>query len=248
MNKGGLFRMDKSLVKGIFIEENKHRFLCTVNIGGQQELCHTSSSSKLSHFISLNGREVLLTKNSGKNNRTKYTLFAVKTEIGYALLNLEYINKLLFQEFNKGKNLHVGLSDIYPEKKINDNLKVDFFIDGESQILIEAKGILTEDQSSKFPAMRVKRAEKQLLEFEKLLKEGISVYYYIVLMNSTINTIELDVDNKEFLQPFMRCIKKGMKLFVYKTLWKEDFALEREYEVETKLRNLLISKLDLERL
>lgn len=234
--------MNRVYVKGIFIEEAKKRFLCSVKIDGNQELCYIASSSKLSHFICLQGREVLLKKNIGSNNRTKYTLYAVKTENGFALLNLVHINKLLLQEFNKSESMYSNLGKIYPEKKINDTLKVDFLIEGDKVILIEAKGVLTEDQTAKFPAMRVTRAEKQLLQFEKLLKKGIDIHYYLVLMDAEIKSVELDLDNKEFIQPFKRCIRKGMKLYIYRTVWQEEFTITRDYELEANLNKSILLK------
>jgi len=232
--------MNKLLVKGIFIEEAKGRFLCTVNIDGRQELCYVSSSSKLSHFIYLKGREVLLTENKGSNIRTKYTLYAVKTEEGYALLNLTYINEILLCEFNKAGSLYSNGGKIYPEKKINDTLKVDFFIEGKKDIIIEAKGILTEEQTAKFPAMRVLRAERQLLQFEKFLNKEIDIHYYLILMNAAIKAIQIDVDYKEFKQPFKRCIKNGMQLYVYKAIWQKEFQIVRDHKLEQELMKSIV--------
>lgn len=224
--------MNRQVVEGIFIKETKSRFLCIVDINGSNELCYISSSSKLRHFINLSGRKVLLSLNTGKNNKTKYTLYAVKTEDGYALLNLVYINKLLLFEFDSPRNFYTDSSNIFPEKKINETLKVDFYIQGEKDIIIEAKGILSEEKNVKFPAMRVARAEKQLLQFENLLKQGVEIHYYIVLMNAAIKSIELDIEYEEFKNTFIKCIKKGMKLFVYKAIWQNEFIIKRDLRIE----------------
>ena len=55
---------------GIFLRENKNRFLCEVFIDGAIEICYTSSSSKLKHFITLENKEVILIPNIGKKTRT----------------------------------------------------------------------------------------------------------------------------------------------------------------------------------
>lgn len=232
--------MNSELIRGIFIEEAKGRFLCTVNIDGMEEPCYVSSSSKLSHFISLNGREVLVTRNTSSKSRTRYTLFAVKTEEGYALLNLVYINKLLFLEFSKPSHMYSSIGKIHPEKKINDTIKVDFFIYGEKDIVVEAKGILAEEDVASFPAMKIVRAESQLLQYEKLLKKGLDVHYYIVLMNAAIKDLKLDMNYKEFMKPFKRCIKKGMKLYIYKVIWNNEFTLIREHWLEKKINQSMI--------
>lgn len=45
---------------GIFKTEIKNRFLCTVNVDGIDTLCYIPSSCRLSNFINMNGRGVLL--------------------------------------------------------------------------------------------------------------------------------------------------------------------------------------------
>jgi len=223
--------------QGIFIEECKHRFLGVVEVEGTEELCHICSSSKLERFISLKGREVLLTQNIGKNSRTRYTLYAVKTEEGFVLLNLNYVNKILFQEFSKSENLYSKAGEIFCEKKISNKLKADFFIDGARKIIIEAKGIISEEKTALLPSMRVDRAVRQLKQFELLLKKGFDVHYYVVLLSNNITRIELDKGNKEFYRIFRRCIKKGMSIFVYRTMWNGDVcAVEPSSYMEESLR------------
>ena len=52
---------------GVFLEECKNRFLCKVLIDEKIEECYLSCSCKLSHFVNLKNRKVLLEKNKGKN-------------------------------------------------------------------------------------------------------------------------------------------------------------------------------------
>ena len=120
-------------------------------------MCYVSSSLKLAPFIDLRGKEVLLTKNKGTGKRTKYTLYAIKTKESQILLNLSFVNKLLFTELSKLEGPYLGSSQIFSEKKTSENLKSDFYIEGEKKIIVEAKGIISLNEVALFPAMKVER-------------------------------------------------------------------------------------------
>jgi DNA-binding sugar fermentation-stimulating protein len=226
--------MQMELISGIFIEECKSRFLCKVDINGQCELCYVSSSSKLAPFIELKGKEVVLIKNISTTSKTKYTLQAVKNETGYILLNLSFINRLLGEEFKRPESLYSVADRILSEKTISEGLKVDFFIEGKQDVVIEAKGIISNAGGACLPAMRVDRAVNQLKCFQKLLKKGISVHYYFVLMNPLINNLKLDKTKMEFYKLFRSCLKNGMQVFIYKVVWNEDnIYLARDKSIET---------------
>ncbi|CQR72618.1 Sugar/maltose fermentation stimulation protein homolog [Sporomusa ovata] len=213
--------MADNFVNGVFLEECKHRFLCKVDVNGQEELCYIASSSKLAHFIDLTGREVLLTPNTNKS-KTRYTIHAVKTSAGYILLNLAFVNKILQKEFNKSKSIYHEAQNISAEKTLPGELKVDFLIDGNPTIVVEAKAIISGTTIAYVPAMKVKRAVVQLTKLNKLLRMGYSVHYYFVLLSPTLECLQLDKGNKEFYQEFTKCIENGMRVFVYKTVWKEN--------------------------
>ncbi|NLL06147.1 MAG: DNA/RNA nuclease SfsA [Clostridiaceae bacterium] len=228
--------MNIELESGIFIEECKSRFLCKVFIKEQEELCYVSSSLKLAPFIDLRGKEVLLTKNKGTGKRTKYTLYAIKTKESQILLNLSFVNKLLFTELSKLEGPYLGSSQIFSEKKISENLKSDFYIEGEKKIIVEAKGIISLNEVALFPAMKVERAVVQLKEFQKLLKKGFSVHYCLVLMNPAIKSIKLDKSKVDFYKGYRNCIKKGMQIFVYEVVGQKDnIFLRRNPIIEDSL-------------
>jgi len=216
--------MSNEFIAGVFVEECRKRFLCKVEIQGQEELCYISSSSKLAPFIELVGREVLLTKNIGDRNKTNYTVHAVKTCEGYVLLNLSFVNKLLLIEFNKPESIYSGLNTIYREKKIINSLRADFVIEGKQKIIVEAKGIITEKITGYLPSMTVIRAVKQLEAFNQLLREGYCVHYYVVLMNPGTRDLKLNKEILEFHRLFKRCMKKGMQVFVYRVKWDNEFC------------------------
>ena len=61
-------------VYGTFQAEIKNRFLCSVNIGGKDAVCYIPSSCRLSNFIDMTGRTVLLRPIETPNTRTAYLL------------------------------------------------------------------------------------------------------------------------------------------------------------------------------
>lgn len=211
--------MYREFEKGLFIEECKCRFLCKVWVKGIEELCYVSSSSKLRYFIELKNKEVVLKINTTSKSKTKYTLFAVKDDVGYILLDLVYVNKLLHNEFIKPISIYFG-NTIYCEKVI-ENLRSDFYIDGKNKVFIEAKGIITKESTAYFPSMVLKRAINQLKVMRDLLAKGYKVHYYLVLMSPQIDLLLPNRKYVEYYNNMKLCLENGMQLFVYKIAWND---------------------------
>ena len=52
-------------------------------------------------------------------------------------------------------------------------------------------------------------------------------------MNPLINHLKLDKTKVEFYKLFRNCLKKGMRLFIYKAVWDEErCSVVRNYEAE----------------
>lgn len=228
--------MIEQFLKGIFIEECKNRFLCKVLINGSEELCYVSSSSKLERFINLVGREVILINNGGKATRTKYTLHAVFTCRGPILLNLGFINKIIYEKFMSEQSPYYKKGNIFREKKLSQKLKTDFYLEGNINIIIEAKGLISEVETVEIPSMKVERAIVQLLEFIYFLKKGYKVHYCIVIMSPTVHTLQLGSDNTKFNKLFNICIELGMELFIYSIKWNKYNCYIEE---ATDIKNLI---------
>ena len=82
---------------GIFIKEAKERFIGYVKIGSQIEECYISSSSHLNKLINLINKKVLLIKKKKKNLRTKYTVQAVVDKNNTILVNLNFVNSIVYE-------------------------------------------------------------------------------------------------------------------------------------------------------
>lgn len=152
--------------EAVFIRESRQRFLCTVLLENEEIECYVSSSSKLSQYINLENFRVLLSKNKASKLRTLYTLEAAEISRGnYVYLNLNKVNQL-FENYlvNNG----ILERSIYREKKVSDNLKVDFYLD--MQGYYEIKALLNGTDEIEFPDTSSNRLQRQLSEYIKHFK------------------------------------------------------------------------------
>lgn len=58
---------ENRLITGVFKTELKNRFLCTVCVDGVDVICYIPSSCRLSNFIDLSGKTVLLKPNQSRS-------------------------------------------------------------------------------------------------------------------------------------------------------------------------------------
>ncbi len=91
----------KGILEGIFVHEEKTRFLCTVEIKGKQELCYVPSSCKLGGLIQLEGETVWLKPIQSKKSELDYCVYAVKKKQGWVLLNLADTNRIFEEQLSR---------------------------------------------------------------------------------------------------------------------------------------------------
>lgn len=205
------------MVRGIFKEESNRRFIAIIEVNGKLEECYMASSSKLNKLYNLQDKEVFLEKNIGKNTRTKYVVQALKDNNDYIWLNLKELNKLYYKQI-----LENNLS-IISEKKINNNLRIDFF-DKAQKELIEVKGILSQNSSATFPSFETERFYRQLKEIYEWKNKKRLV---IILMNPNIKEIKLNKEYIEIYDQLIKCIKNNLKIEIYKMVFDKEFKLEK---------------------
>lgn len=198
--------MNLTTIEGTFLEESSNRFLCKVLINNTIEECYVPSSSKLSNYIKLKNKKVLLTTNMNPKARTKYSLFAVKYYNKYILLNLNLVNKLLL-------NYLIG-NDVNHSFKCEHRIekyKCDIFFPDYKHI-IEAKGIICTTKTCVFPLVSSDRSINQLKEISNLLKQGYKASYYLVSLSPIVKSINLNKED-EFTNLIYECINQGMYLY-----------------------------------
>lgn len=195
------------LAEGIFIEESKNRFLCSVLIKEMIYECYVPSASKLRNYLNMKNKKVLLLKNNKNNLRTKYSIFAVKYYNKYIILNMSVINKIL-EEYLREKYTFRSIE----REKYFHGYKSDLLVLGEIPIMIEAKGIISAKREIKFPTVYCQRAIDQLKKIRKLLIEGYKVEYYIISLSPTVKVVKIndDLKFKEYTDLLISCIDLGM--------------------------------------
>ena len=196
-------------VYGTFQAEIKNRFLCSVNIGGKDAVCYIPSSCRLSNFIDMTGRTVLLRPIETPNTRNAYAVYAVKYRKGFILLNLAQTNRVIEAQIRRRYFSFLGVrKKISHEYKIG-NYKADLFIH-DTNTLIEIKSTLSFSKKSTFPTVYSERAVKQLTEISRLLDEGYRACYILVSLNPSVKEITINSEIEDYYKEFMKCIEKGM--------------------------------------
>lgn len=202
------FGMMDQFIKGVFIREEKNRFLCTVSINGDDTLCYIPSSCRFENFIDLPGSQVLLKPINNPSSRTKYMVCAVKHKQSFILLNTGYANSTIASNLSSRRFSFLGERKVFrKEYKIGD-YKADLFIP-DSHSLIEIKSVISTDKSAIFPTVFSERANVQLTKILALIKDGYKAYYFLVALNPYVKDITISNDNP-YNSLFKSCLDAGM--------------------------------------
>ena len=199
----------KGYVYGTFRSDIKNRFLCSVNIDGKNVICYIPSSCRLSNFIDMTGRTVLLKPIETPNARTSYAVYAVKYRKSFILLNLAQTNRIVEAQIGRRYFSFLGArKKISREYKIG-NYKTDLFIH-DTNTLIEIKSTLSFSKESVFPTVYSERAVKQLKAISYLLNEGYHACYVLAALNPGVKEIVINSEVEDYYKAFMECVEKGM--------------------------------------
>ena len=196
-------------VQGVFKCEIKNRFLCQVNVAGNDVICYIPSSCRLSNYFDITDRNVLLKPVKDKNARTKYSVYAVEHEKNYILLNLSQSNRVIENQINRRYFSFLGKRKNVIREAVIAGYKSDLFVK-DTNTIIEIKSILSFDKETKFPSMYSKRALQQLSDISELLDKGYNVCYIFVSLNSNVKSLVIDVTKTNYYDLFSKCIEKGM--------------------------------------
>ncbi|MGF7031242.1 DNA-binding sugar fermentation-stimulating protein [Paenibacillus mucilaginosus] len=205
------------LKNGVFVEESKNRFLCTVLIDNELCECYVPSSSRIENYLRLKGREVLLTENKGTNKRTKFSLFAVKYYNKYILINLNMINQIVEAMIIENKIKYLTGTRLKREQTI-DGYKTDILLENDrtnENTIIEIKGIISAFREAKFPSVFSERAIVQLQKIKELLQRGHKVVYLIVSLSPIVKKIILDSNFSQYHSLLNECVELGMQLMAF---------------------------------
>ena len=218
-----------AFVFGTFKEELKNRFLCSVIIGDQEEICYIPSSCRISNFINPTDKPVILKPTISKSTRTRYSLYAVKLHGRYILLNLSQPNKLIGEQLNRRYFSFLGKRKNIKTEIVIEGYKADLFVE-DTNTIIEIKSIISLDRIALFPSVYSERAINQLYELYSLLQKDYNVLYLYISLNPTVKGIYIDNNMTEYKKIFNECLQKGMSSDAFA------IALNNQLQPEIKKR------------
>ncbi|NLX69022.1 MAG: hypothetical protein GXZ12_06305 [Clostridiaceae bacterium] len=223
--------MKCKFIEAKFLRELKGRFLCEIDIDGNIELAHVPNSAKLSKYIEIEDKNVLVVKNENPKAKTRYQLCAVETDDNHwIMVNLNLLNKIIAEYYeDNGCN-------VQKERILSDTYKSDLLIKDKNgeQIVCEVKGIIANTKDVIFPMYSGERTVRQLEYFRRLLKtQRFSVKYVFVLLDNNIEVIYADKLNKEFVKHMRYCIKKQMQIEFFEVEIQDD-SISAKKTVEKK--------------
>jgi len=203
--------------EGVFIKELSNRFLCEVEISGRTALCYVPSSCRLSNFMCLDNKKVLVVKNTSKSAKTEYALFAVKHKRNYILLNTSLANQIIEQQIGSKKFSFLGIrKNIYREKLV-EGYKTDIFI-SDTNTILEIKSMISTENTANFLTIYSERVCSQLKKIQNLLIQGYTVYLIIVSLSESVKEINIP-KNTYYYDELKKCMNLGMKLLAYSSVF-----------------------------
>ena len=205
--------LEQNFKHGIFKEELKNRFLCRVEVDAEDTLCYIPASCRLSNFIDLTGREVLVSPVLSSDARTKYSVYALLGDNGFILLNMSKANEVVANSISSRRFSYLGKRTHLRKEYTVGGYKSDLFIE-DTETVVEIKSILSfaKDKVARFPSVYSQRAIEQLRKLSCLLDAGYNVSYIFVSLNPRIKWLAINEEIAEYRDAFRCCIKKGMKV------------------------------------
>lgn len=203
--------LEQAFKHGIFKAELKNRFLCLVEIDGEDTLCYIPSSCRFSNFIDLAGREVLVSPVVSPDARTRYSVYALSGRNGFILLNMSKANDAVASSINSRRFSYLGKRTLVRREHKIDDYKSDLYIE-DTKTVVEIKSILSfaKSKEARFPSVYSQRAIDQLMKLRFLLDEGYRVSYIFVSLNPSIKQLAINKEIEEYRNAFNCCIEKGM--------------------------------------
>ncbi len=200
--------IEGEITNGIFLREIKNRFRCAVEVNGEEKICYVASSSRLSNFVDLVGKEVLLIPSGKMANVTDYTLLAVKRRNSHTILLLSLANEVLSEQLQRRMFSFLGSRKRVLREKTVAGYKADLYIE-DTGTLIEVKTILSDQKCAVFPAVFSERTIKQLRHIKKLLNDGYRCCLVFAVLSPSVKKVIID-RNCEIHDLLLECIGEGL--------------------------------------
>lgn len=217
-------------VVGTFKKELKNRFLCEVQIEGEDVVCYVPSSCHLSNFLQLEGKKVLLVPTQTLKSRTPYALFAVPYKRNYIVLNTSMANRVIESSIQGKRFSYLGKRKGGIKEHTIDGYKADLYIPS-TKTIVEVKSVISLSDNAKFPTVYSERTIKQLNQIYQLLHKGYKVCFVIVSLHPYVKNLLID-KNSEFYFELNKCLGAGLIIKAYTSRLKNDvLSIDKEIEI-----------------
>ena len=200
---------DQQLIYGVFVAEEKNRFVCRVVVDSEEIECYVPSSCRLEKLIDLEGCQVALRPNKSQKARTHYTLYAVKKGKNLLLIDQTEPNRIVERDLNSRRFSFLGSRTYILHERTVNGYKSDLFLP-ETNTIIEIKSLLSFESRATFPNVLPQRGMRQLEQIRSLLENGFRVCYLLVSLNPRVKEIYVDNKYAAFYSEFQKCIDSGM--------------------------------------
>ncbi len=201
--------LDQQLLYGVFVAEEKNRFVCRVIVDSEEIECYVPSSCRLEKLINLEGCQVALRPNKSQNSRTRYALYAVKKGKDLILVDQTEPNRIVERNLNSRRFSFLGSRTCILHERVVNGYKSDLFLP-ETNTIIEIKSILSFERKATFPNVFPQRGVRQLNQIRSLLENGFRVCYLLVSLNPRVKEIYVENKYAAFYSEFQKCIDSGM--------------------------------------
>lgn len=199
----------QKLSQGIFKKELNNRFLCLVELEGEDTLCYIPSSCKLSNFVDLRNKPVLLSPVESSTAKTKYSVYALCVRNTQILLNLSKANYAIEKSIRNRRFSDLGKRTIIKKEYTIEGYKSDLYIE-DTKTVIEIKTVLSFNTEALFPSVYSKRAIDQLASISILLDRGYKACYIIASLNPRTKRLMINQEIEDYQEVFKLCVEKGM--------------------------------------
>lgn len=200
---------ESEIIYGVFKYEIKNRFLCSVEINGEEVVCYVPSSCRLSNFLNMTDRKVMLKSVKNPDARTSYALYAVKYGKSFVPINLSDSNRVVEQQIYRRYFSFLGKRrQVEREKKIS-SYRCDLYV-RDTNTIIEIKSFLSFSGTAIFPSVYSERAIKQLKQISRLLSEGYRVCFILISLCTKVKKVSINSEIEDFYSLFLECVSKGM--------------------------------------
>lgn len=219
------------LEEGIFIREEKHRFLGFGQFDGYSDYFYISSPSKIGNYVNLNNTVIITRNTSNPKNKLKKVLVAYKDKTDYVFLELGMLNRMFYEKIIT--NWKYPITFFKKEYKVTSNFKADFII---NNTVIEIKSILTEADLTFFPNNNARRILKQIDEIHFLLDNNIPVNLILIVLNRKTKDIMLNPKFIKFNTTLFKCIEKGLRIYSMNLFWNPiDYYFTNIFKIDYNL-------------